>query len=480
MYNVQMYNTGMNFLNRQNESARLDALMSRRAAGLVALWGRRRVGKSRLLTEWCRRWQGLYTVADQSAAAVQRRYFAEAIEPVLPGFSESSYTDWRSLFRRLSRDARSAGWRGPLVIDELPYWVMSDNALPSILQNWIDEEARSHGILCIVAGSSQRMMQGLLLHAAAPLYGRALELMEIQPISAGWIGEALGMDSPIRQIEAFSVWGGIPRYWELAAPYNSDLDEAVDTLVLHPQGALHREPDRLLQEEFPSAVALRPLLDVMGGGAHRLSEIAARLAQPVTALSRPLTRLIELGLVVRETPYGEAEKSTKRSLYKIADPFFRFWFQVVAPRRALLAQASKEVRLALWRAQKERLCGMAWEQLCRAYVGRNAHPLKALLGSPDDAWKPAMRWWRGQEPEFDVVAGCLSGRSLLIGEAKWSSRAFHAVEINRITESLKLKKVPASLQGECQYVAFLPSVTKHAEGGGITIVTADHVLETRE
>jgi len=205
-----------------------------------------------------------------------------------------------------------------------------------------------------------------------------------------------------------------------------------------------------------------------------------RTAEGLIPCPQFFLRLIELGLVVRETPYGEAEKSTKRSLYKIADPFFRFWFQVVAPRRALLAQASKEVRLALWRAQKERLCGMAWEQLCRAYVGRNAHPLKALLGSPDDAWKPAMRWWRGQEPEFDVVAGCLSGRSLLIGEAKWSSRAFHAVEINRITESLKLKKVPASLQGECQYVAFLPSVTKHAEGGGITIVTADHVLETRE
>jgi AAA+ ATPase superfamily predicted ATPase len=465
----------MNFLDRKKEWRRLDLLRARNAAGLVAVWGRRRVGKTRLLTEWCRQNNGLYTVADQSAAAVQRRYFAETVGQILQGIADVEYPDWRSLFRRISKDAQTAGWHGPLVIDELPYWVMADPTLPSLLQNWVDEEARSGGLLIVVAGSSQRMMQGLLLDAAAPLYGRAQEMLDMQPLPAGWLGEALRIADPVRQVEAYAVWGGIPRYWELAEPFGDDLEAAVDALVLDPMGPLHREPDRLLLEETPSAAAVRPLLDVIGGGAHRLTEIAARLAQPATALARPLSRLIDLGLVCRETPYGEPEKNTKRSLYRIADPFFLFWFQVVAPRRAMLAQAPRQTRIALWRNQKSRLESAAWENLCRAYVSRNPAPLVA----GDTGWLPAKRWWQGKAPELDIVSTSMTGNRLLIGEAKWSTAAFSGQEAARLAAALETRPVPACLSGEKKPVLFLPALVPRAAappGGTVQLITAAEVM----
>lgn len=467
----------MIFLDRESEWSRLDGLIDRDKAGFAAMWGRRRVGKSRLLTEWCRKCNGLYTVADISAASVQRRYFAQALAERLPGFAESEYPDWKSLLNRLGQDAKSLGWRGPLVVDEFPYWVMADASLPGILQNWVDDQLRSDGLLLVVAGSSQRMMQGLLLDRAAPLYGRATELMELRPLDAGWIGDALGKVDGVKQVAAYAVWGGIPRYWELAESFGGDLEAAVDALVLDPLGVLHNEPDRLLLEEIPSAMVLRPLLDVIGGGAHRLSEIAGRLGQASTALSRPLNRLIEMGLVSREIPFGVPEKNTKRSLYVVSDQFCRLWFRVVAPNRGLMAQAGRKIRLAIWKRHREHLCATVWEELCRRYVGRNMGALGELAGS-GNFWLPAKRWWQGEASEWDVVSTTDGGNMALLGEVKWSEKPFSVAEIERIKAKLFARTRPHNLPSAAKPVIFVPqlSTTAREQITDVTIIEADEVM----
>jgi hypothetical protein len=151
------------FFDRDAELGRLESLLRCKDGGLAVLWGRRRVGKSRLLLEWCRRSNGLYTVADASAEAVQRRYFAESLAPRFPSLAEAQYPDWRALLRALAREAARAAWRGPLIFDELPYLVASAPQLASQLQAFVDGEARDAGLVIAVAGSAQRMMHGLAL-----------------------------------------------------------------------------------------------------------------------------------------------------------------------------------------------------------------------------------------------------------------------------------------------------------------------------
>ena len=212
----------------------------------------------------------------------------------------------------------------------------------------------------------------------------------------------------------------MPRYWELAEAFEGDLDTAVDALVLDPAGPLHGEPDRLLREETPPATPLRPVLDVIGNGAHRVSEIAGRLGKPASGLSKPLASLMEMGLVRRETPFGSDPRSGKRSLYRIDDPFLRLWFRVVAPHRAALAAAPRETRLRYWRRHRPNLESLAWEELCRMAVPmlHRSDTTLAKLGP----WEPAQRYWRGNAPELDVVARSVDGRRLLVGEAKWTMK----------------------------------------------------------
>ena len=460
----------MRFVDRQEEMRRLDGTL-RRAGAFSVVWGRRRVGKSRLLTEWCRRRQGLYTVADQSASPIQRRYLATAVGERFAGFADVEYPDWRSFLARLSDEADRAEWRGPFVVDELPYLIAADPGVPGVLQNWLD---RTDHRLCVVAsGSSLRMMHGAILDAGAPLYGRAVEAFSVRPLKPGYLHEAIPLHRPRDMVSAYALWGGMPRYWELAEPFGADLDTAVDSLVLDPSGPLHGEPDRLLLEEIPPAAALRPLLDTVGAGVHRMSEIAGRLGRPASSLSKPLASLTEMGFVRRETPFGADPKSGKRSLYRIDDPFMRMWFRVVAPYRAILTNAPRETRLQYWYRHRPHLEAHAWEELCRMAVPLLHQADNPLAGL--GPFEPAQRYWRGNAPEYDVVARSVDGRRLLVGEAKWPAGT--GVEsVSRIGRWTQAMDLPGATDCEIARVLFVPDAREAGAVAGVVTVDARTVL----
>ena len=190
-----------------------------------------------------------------------------------------------------------------LVLDELPYLVQVSPALPSIIQRIVDRPGE-RPLRLVVCGSSQRMMQGLVLDETAPLYGRASEIVEVAPMPPEALPGALRLDAE-DSVVAYSVWGGLPRNWELAADYPSTT-EALAALVLDRNGVLHGEPQRLLLDDMRSAVQANSLLGLIGAGCHRLSELASRVGQSATNLGRPLSRLIDLGYVRREIPFGES------------------------------------------------------------------------------------------------------------------------------------------------------------------------------
>jgi AAA+ ATPase superfamily predicted ATPase len=156
-------------------------------------------------------------------------------------------------------------------------------------------------------------------------------------------------------------------------------------------------------------------------------------------MARPLERLLSLGLVLRELPFGEDERSSKRVLYRIADPFFRLWFRVVAPHRAQLASGTPAVRRQILARYWENLCAQSWEDLCRRQL-----PLlssKIFLGQLGP-WGPALRWWHGAQAEWDLISESLDGERVLLGEVKWSSRPLDRRALERAFHELAAKPAP--------------------------------------
>lgn len=414
------------FLDRAEESARLKRLVASREGSLGVLYGRRRCGKSRLLREILPAEKTVYYVGDERESVLQRAGVATEIARLFPGFDQVTYPDWDALLSRFWSEARPGT---VLALDEFPALVAAAAELPSLLQKYLDRfpERRVHLML---AGSSQRMMQGLVLDRTAPLFGRAAEILKISPLEAGWIVKGLRLGDAARAVEAYSVWGGTPRYWELAADH-PDLDAAVRSLVLSPLGVLHEEPSRLLLDDMRDPAQAASILSLIGQGCHRASEIAARLGKPATSLSRPLQRLLEMDLIARETPFGTESRGSKRTLYRISDPFLRYWFRFVEPNRSRL-EARQLVAVERDIANRfTHQAGEVWEELARASVPR--------LNCFGKAWGPASRWWGPgldrQPLEVDVVSESESGDSVLIGEVKWAAPS----DVARDLEELKRK-----------------------------------------
>ncbi|OGQ84504.1 MAG: hypothetical protein A2289_14710 [Deltaproteobacteria bacterium RIFOXYA12_FULL_58_15] len=467
----------MDFLDRLDELRRLDSLCDAKEGGLAVIYGRRRIGKSRLLVKWVNKHSGVYFVADQSAAALQRRYLATCLGGVLTGIDSVEYPTWRVLFDRIAQDSKSVGWRGPVVLDELPYLVLVSPELPSVLQQWLDGPAKKCGMAVAIAGSSQRMMQGLVLNHDAPLFGRAAELFEIGPLPPKFLDAPFSPWSPYHALELYAAWGGVPRYWELAQRLGGNVLDQITSLVLDPVGPLHREPDRLLLEELPPAVEMRPILDAIGGGAHRVSEIAGRVGRPATSLSRALERLVSMGLVRREIPFAASPKNGRKSLYKMADPFFRLWFRVVAPYRSQLAAGSAQTRRQLLEKHWPLLVAATWEDTCRSAVC-SQRPKSGLgrLGP----WGPAARWWNKNEPEWDIVAVSTKGDRLLLGEAKAHSRPMTKSAVEKEARALLAKPLPSISEIKLEVVRalFIPTIAKNAprRHEGVVVVTGDDIL----
>ena len=404
----------MKFVDRIDETARLKDALSREKSSLVVVYGRRRLGKStlikRVLTDG-----DVYFLADRSEGQHQRALLAKVVAQILPDFDKLAYPDWESLLRAINYRADKTF---TLCLDEFPYLVEQAPELSSVLQKLLDEKSLKYNI--VVCGSSQNMMYGLFLDSTAPLYGRADVIMKLTPIRLPYIQEALGFDGT-GAIEEYAVWGGVPRYWELRE-HNSSLSDALWHNILSVNGTLYEEPVKLFQDDVKDIVKTATIMSYIGSGANRLSEIASRCNEPATNLSRPLKKLIDLGFLERDVPFGTDEKNSKKSLYKIADPFLAFYYLFVVPNRSFIELGR---RLPIEKTIEEhfsKYVSMQWERLCRDTVTGNL--INGVL------YDKAKRWWgtvlneenKPEQVEFDVMAESLDKKYLLVGECKWTTQ----------------------------------------------------------
>lgn len=450
----------LQFLNRTREISKLTRALNSAEPTFIVVYGRRRCGKSTLLQHIASE-NDIYYLADQQEAPLQIKSLANEISRRIRGFDQVSYPSWEVLFNSVQNQAQPGT---TLILDEFPYLVQKSPELPSILQKQID--SRKNTIHLIICGSSQRMMQGLVLDSTAPLYGRAMEIIKLRPLEPGWLVDALEFDA-IKTVEAYSIWGGVPRYWELAKQF-SRVDTACKELVLNRDGILHEEPMRLLLDDMRGAGQPHSLLGLIAGGANRMSEIAGRLGKPATSLTRPLANLIQLGYIRKDVPFGESIRSGKKTIYRIEDPFLQFWYRIVLPNQSLLEQDLIDEVYADSKQQLARQTAEIWEELARLSVSR--------LEIGGQRWKPASRWWgkgqAGKQMEIDVVAESMDGSSILFGEARWEQKTNVTQVIEKLSDHAdnfpKIGKRKIVLAAWCKYPVNTPE--------GTHVFDADDVL----
>jgi len=411
------------FVDRETELDDLNRVAARPGGQFIIVYGRRRVGKTTLLLNWAQH-SGLpyvYWVASRNTATNLRQSLAEALwqhehpdEPLLAAEYLPEARSWRELFRYAARVA--AGQRLVLILDELPYAVEADSALPSELQNAWDHDLRDSELVLIVAGSHVAMMVKMQEYQA-PLYGRFTARLPVEPLPFSALEEFLPGYELAQRVAVYAILGGIPAYLE-RFDSSRTLAANVQEEILLDTGMFRVEPFYLLSDEVREPRNYMAVLQAIGQGNHTLETITLAAGfNTKQHTSTYLGRLQDLRLVIRETPATVREdRRTTRGRYYLRDAYHRFYFRFIAPHERLLEQRLIPRLWEIINAQMRAFVGLtAFEEMCREWVLRQAIR-GALPFLPD---RVGSHW--AKDAQVDVVAIRWDEKRILLGEAKWGT-----------------------------------------------------------
>ena len=467
------------FINRKVELANLEMLYRSDRAELFVLYGRRRVGKTELLRHFCADKPHVFFIATLSSDLDQLASFSQDIWRFTHAETPDGFTfpTWEAAFRAL---AELPG-RPVVVLDEFTYLFSGNKAIPSLLQKTWDETLRNTRVFLILCGSYVGMMEREILGYQAPLYGRRtgsylLPALELPAAAAFFQGPAEPAYTPIQQIEAWAVLGGMP-YYLAAFSSEADIFANIRAHILDSQGLLRREPQLLLMEELREPRNYFSILRAIAQGATRLNEIsqAARVGAATTT-ARYLDILQDLRVVGRSVPATESRpEKSKRGLYHIGDAFLRFWFRYVHPHHSALDLGLADaVLVQRIRPTFDQFVGYAFEEAARAHVARLARAseidfLPERIGS----------WW-GREGEVDVVAVSDADGALLLGECKWSAKPVGVDVLDDLQRKAHLidpkGRWPAVSYALFAKAGFTPAVVTRAAVEGVRLVGPDALV----
>ncbi len=390
-------------MDRREELEFLEEVASRGAAQLVLVYGRRRVGKTRLLLEFLRGRKGLYFYVPRGGA-----------ETVLAELSRSVEGEFFKGFRFPSFPAFLEYLAGKLeqgyvvVLDEFQRLAEVEGALSLLQRYWDERFSRGRGVL-VLPGSAIGAVHRVALRGDAPLYGRRTAVLKLEPLGFGGLAEWFTRYGVVDLVKVYGVFGGTPAYLELVDESLSPEENAV-RLVLSKRGPLHEEPEFLLMEEFRAPERYMDILSAVAQGKSSLSEIAGHTGLRRENLTTYLASLELLGLIGKETPLlGRA-----RPRYFIPDPFFAFWFRYVRPNMAYLEAGLEREVWASVSGDFDAYLGAVFEVVAREL-------LVDLARGGELGFKPDKvgRWWsRGEE--VDLVLYSSTEDKALCFEVKWS------------------------------------------------------------
>lgn len=404
-------------INRKSELAALEARAAASDGQLVLIWGRRRSGKTFLLQHFAKAHRTVYFAATQQSEPIELANFTGAVRQALgDGGLPSGYVfpDWGTALDWVTDAAGRK--RVVVVLDEFPYLAGSTRGLESIVQRWWDQRGRDSHIMLILCGSAVAYMQQIA-GAAAPLHQRATGSILVQSLDYKAAGLFSSRLPPAEKLLVYGVLGGTPLYleqWDNRASKRGNLVR----LFADPASPLVDAAELVLAGEIPETEGAFRVLQAVALGRTRAGEIAdyARVA-----VERPLKRLTTLGILERRVPAFDDPARTKRAIYRIVDPYFKFWFRFIAPSRAQIARGLGEVLVdeTILRGLDDYM-GPIFEEVARDHA-RGLAASGELAADRVDAW-----WSADGAHEVDMVGTVRRNHLSFVGTAKWSARQLSA------------------------------------------------------
>jgi len=390
-----------NFVGRETELTILEEEWKKDGGRLIILYGRRRIGKTRLVTEFIREKKGLLYFADDTAPQIQLRRLQDAIAGFFadPLLTSIEFTTWDQLFMYLA--GKPLPERRYLVIDEFTYLIKNDPSILSALQKAWDTDLSESNWCIILSGSMLGLMTDTALSYTSPLYGRRTRDMLLGALRFSDARKLLPSLSFKDALKVHLTIGGIPEYLLKAGDYN-DYATFVEREFFNRYGYFYREPYYLLSQEFRELKTYQAILNAIAIGNTSAGTISQFCGMDARHIYPYLEAMIRLGFIEKELPLLG---SKRQGVYRIKDSVFDFWYNFVNVRRQEIETENYSADII----DMNPYFGKQFEVFVRNEFARTFLP-----GYSIGRW-----WYRGEE--IDLVGVREKDGSIVIGECKWGS-----------------------------------------------------------
>lgn len=404
------------FIGREREVAALDRLYESNKFEFAVIYGRRRVGKTALINHFIDNKEAIYFMGVESNEKQNLENFSKSIIEYSSGIeAETSFLSFQAALEYVFKLAEKK--RFILAIDEYPYVARSSKSLASTLQLLIDKYKDTSQLMLILCGSSMSYMEDEVLAYKSPLYGRRTAQMKIQPFSFEETCRCFKNFSDEDKALAYGIVGGTPQYL-LQMDDRLSIEDNIKNTYLNPISFLYEEPTNLLKQEVREPAIYTAIITAIAVGASRMSDISNKVGEDSNICANYLKSLINLGIVKKETPYGE--KTSRKSIYSIEDNMFRFWYRFVPNNNSVIMRGAADIVYRRIEPQLSEYMGAVFEEICKQYLW------KLLLdGNSPVEFSELGRWW-GNDPiekkqtEIDIM-GEQDKQTALFGECKWTN-----------------------------------------------------------
>lgn len=393
--------------------------------------GRRRVGKSRLVEQFCRTAAvpSLYFTASQQGDREVELFIDELADSDLPSrgaVDGLAPQTWDAALRLLANVLEGQG-PSIVVFDEFPYLVDDDPTVEATFQKHWDRTLSRLPVLLYLIGSDLAMMEALNTHGRA-FFQRGKEMV-VPPLSPAETAITVGANASADAFDAYLLTGGLPLIcdeWPTGADIWSYLEEALSDST----SALIVSAERTLAAEFPAETQARAVIAQIGSGERTFTNIArAAGGLHAASLSRTLATLTDKRVVAREVPVST--RPSKEARYRVADPYLRFWLTFIGPHLHEIERGRGDRVLDRVRRGWSAWRGRAIEPVVREALER----LAPLSGLPD-APVVGGYWTRTNSPEVDLIGADrarVASHIRFAGAIKWREDApFDEADLARL------------------------------------------------
>lgn len=415
------------FIDRISEMKTLKSEYQREGSSFVVIYGRRRLGKTTLINEFCKNKKSIQFLATEEGEQENINSFKDIVADVLniKMLKEVGVNNWNTIFDAISEKANEKE-KLIIVLDEFQYIGKTNPSFPSILMKIWDTKLQNKNVMLIICGSLIRMMTSQVLDYNSPLYGRRTAQIKMKQIPFKYYKDFYSDITYDEQILRYSITGGVPKYIELFEG-NGTIKELIKQNILNTGAFLYEEPEFLLRNEISEVGRYFTILKNIALGKRKMGDIAAAVELPQTSISNYLKILIDLDIITREVPITEnnPEKS-KLGIYRITDNYIYFWFRYVYPYRSYIERGESEwVLNKIVSSIKENHTSFVYEDICREKTMELLRDQLNLIRIG--------KWWHKKEAEIEIV-GIGENGNIIFGECKYSNHPKGMGELTKLIE----------------------------------------------